>query len=116
LRDRLFRGTISRYIRQLDPRTRRVLKEERRQIEGVIDQPFRAVDAESLSTHGYMRIDKNEEHVYHGPDAEVLLSDAFVRDHCFELARPTRSRRGLAGISFAPVRSRRLSDIRVAFC
>jgi protocatechuate 3,4-dioxygenase beta subunit len=112
LRDRLFRGTISRYIRQLDPRNRRVLKEERRQIEGVIDQPFRAVDAESLSTHGYMRIDKNEEHVYHGPDAEVLLSDAFVRDHCFELARPTRARRGLAGISFAPVRSRRLSDIR----
>ncbi len=111
LRERLFRGTVSRYIRELDPKTRRVLKEEGRQIEGVMDKPFRAVDADSLSTRGYVTVDERNEKTYFAPDADVLLSDAFVSDHCFRLAGPSRQRRGLMGLSFAPAPGRRLSDI-----
>lgn len=111
LRERLFRGTISRYVRQLDPRSRRVLSEEGREIQGVVDQPFRAVDADSLSAQGYVQTDRNNVRTFHGPDADVLLSDAFVRDHCFRLAAASRERRGLMGLSFAPAPGRRLSDI-----
>lgn len=111
LRERLFRGTVSRYIRELDPRTRRVLKEEGREIQGVMDKPFRAVDADSLSTRGYVTSDDRNEKTYFAPDADVLLSDAFVNDHCFHLAGASRERRGLMGLSFAPAPGRRLSDI-----
>ncbi|MGQ0641499.1 MAG: carboxypeptidase regulatory-like domain-containing protein [Gemmatimonadaceae bacterium] len=111
LRERRFRGTVSRYIRELDPRTRRVIKEEGREISGVMDKPFRAVDADSLSTRGYVITDENNDRVYHAPDADVLLSDAFVRDHCFRLAASSRERRGMMGLSFAPAAGRRLSDI-----
>ncbi len=111
LRERLFRGTVSRYIRELDPRTRRVVKEEGREIQGIMDKPFRALDADSLSTRGYVTTDDRNEKTYFAPDADVLLSDAFVNDHCFQLASPSRRRRGLMGLSFAPAPGRRLSDI-----
>ena len=111
LRDRLFRGTVMRYVRELDPRTRKVLREEGRQIQGVVDKPFRAVDADSLSSHGYVQTDRSNMRTFHGPDADVLLSDAFVQDHCFRLATPSRERRGLTGIAFAPAAGRRLPDI-----
>lgn len=111
LRDRLFRGTVSRYVRELDPRSHRVLKEEGRQIQGVVDKPFRSVDADSLSAQGYVVTDASNVRTFHGPDADVLLSDAFVRDHCFRLAPSSRERRGLTGIAFAPAAGRHISDI-----
>lgn len=111
LRDRLFRGTVSRYVRELDPRSHRVLREEGRQIQGVVDKPFRAVDADSLSARGYVETDASNIRTFHGPDADVLLSDAFVRDHCFRLAPPSRERRGLTGIAFVPAAGRNISDI-----
>jgi protocatechuate 3,4-dioxygenase beta subunit len=111
LSERLFRGTVTRYIRELDPRTRKVIKEEGREIQGTMDKPFRSVDADSLSTHGYVVIDRNGDRTYHAPDADVLLSDSFVRDHCFRLAAPSRDRRGLMGLAFAPATGRRLSEI-----
>jgi hypothetical protein len=111
LRDRLFRGTVSRYVRELDPRSHRVLKEEGRQIQGVVDKPFRAVDADSLSARGYVETDASNIRTFHAPDADVLLSDAFVRDHCFRLAPPSRERRGLTGVAFAPAAGRHKSDI-----
>ena len=110
LRERLFRGTISRYVRELDPRTRRVLKEEGRQIQGVMDKPFRAVDPDSLSIRGYVTTDGRDK-TYFAPDADVLLSDAFVSDHCFRLSPPSRQRRGMMGLAFAPAPGRRLPEI-----
>jgi carboxypeptidase family protein len=110
LRERLFRGTISRYVRELDPRTRRVLKEEGRQIQGVMDKPFRAVDPDSLSIRGYVTTDGRDK-TYFAPDADVLLSDAFVSDHCFRLSPPSRQRRGMMGLAFAPTPGRRMPEI-----
>lgn len=111
LSERLFRGTVTRYIRELDPRTRRVIKEEGREIQGTMDKPFRSVEADSLSTHGYVVTDRSGDRTYHAPDADVLLSESFVRDHCFRLAAPSRARRGLMGLAFAPAAGRRLSEI-----
>jgi hypothetical protein len=111
LRDQLFRAHVTRYVRELEPRTNRVLSETRSEAAGVVSQPFMAVDAESLSAHGYQRSDVDGRIVYFGPDANVLLSDAFLRDHCFRLVSGGRSRRGLVGLGFAPVEGRTRAEV-----
>ena len=42
---------------------------------------------------------------YFGPDADVLLNDAFAGAYCFELESPPRSRRGQVGLRFVPAAS-----------
>ncbi|MCC6317937.1 MAG: carboxypeptidase regulatory-like domain-containing protein [Gemmatimonadaceae bacterium] len=111
LRDRRYSATVVRYVRELDPRTRRVRSETRSQAVGVVSRPFTAIDPESLSVNGYRAPRSDGGVIYHGLDAEVLLSDAFVRDHCFEEVSGRRDRRGLAGIGFRPVASRSLPDV-----
>ena len=39
---------------------------------------------------------------YFGPDADVLLNDAFAGAYCFELVSAPRARRGQAGLRFVP--------------
>ncbi|HWP02883.1 MAG TPA: carboxypeptidase-like regulatory domain-containing protein, partial [Gemmatimonadaceae bacterium] len=53
LRDRLFRGNLTRYVRELDPRNLRVLSETRSQTQGIMHRPFVAVHPETLSARGY---------------------------------------------------------------
>lgn len=109
LRDRLFEGQVRRYTRGLDPRTLRVLEELRTEVHGVLDRPP-GLSGDSLSTVGY-RQDVDGYAWFHAPDAEVLLSAAFQRDHCFDLADARRDRRGLVGIAFAPGPGRALPDV-----
>jgi hypothetical protein len=49
--------------------------------------------------------------LYYGPDAEVLVADAFLDTHCFETRRGEADAAGLIGLAFAPVRGRKLPDI-----
>jgi hypothetical protein len=42
-----------------------------------------------------------------GPDAEILLDDAFARAYCFGLVSPTRARPQRVGLSFAPAQKPR---------
>jgi hypothetical protein len=37
-----------------------------------------------------------------GPDADVLLDDAFAEGYCFRLAEPSKARPGQVGLAFAP--------------
>ncbi len=111
LRDQLFSARVTRYVRELDPVTRRVRSETRSEVSGVVARPFLSVDAESLSTHGYWVERPNDRVTYFAPDADVLLSQAFVRDHCFSEMRASRDRRGLVGLGFRPNASRTVPDI-----
>lgn len=108
LRDKLFRASIVRYRRLLDPRSLAVRRETRDSVHGVTDHAFVSIPAESLATVGYARLFDDGTIEHFAPDAKVLLSDAFVRDHCFGLARETGDE---VGLTFEPVRRRRLSDI-----
>ncbi len=110
LRDELFRAHVTRYVRELEGRDLRVLSETRSEVAGVVSRPFTSVDPDSLSTQGYWWTEPDGSVVYYGPDAEVLLSDAFVRDHCFAETR-SRDRRGMVGLAFRPHATRVKPDI-----
>lgn len=112
LRDELFKAWVTRYVRELEPRSRKVLSETRSQATGVVARPFQsAVSAESLSARGYWQPASDGGFIYYGPDADVLLSETFVRDHCFREVRNRRERRGMVGIRFEPVSGRSTADI-----
>lgn len=111
LRDRLFRAHISQYIRELDPRNLRVQTESRSERRGVMDRPVYSLSGDSLSKVGYWYVDRQGYRNYFAPDAEVLLSREFVRDHCFFVAPPSRARRGLVGVAFEPAPSRSVGEI-----
>jgi hypothetical protein len=108
VRDRLFRATVHRYRRELAPRSLAVRRETREAVRTGSERAFVSIPAESLATQGYARILPDGMIEHFAPDESVLLSDSFVRDHCFGLAPPTGTE---VGITFAPVRQRRVSDI-----
>jgi hypothetical protein len=111
LRDRLFTARVTRYVRALEPRTRRVLGETRSEATGVVTRPFTAASVDSLSEFGYWLARADGRATYHGPDADVLLSGAFLRDHCFREVRGGRERRGMVGLRFQPVAGRTVPDV-----
>jgi hypothetical protein len=113
LRDRLFRATTVRYVRELHPSALRVLREDRVIRHGVTEQPFRSIAADQLSAHGYSRPEDGAI-VFYAPDAAVLMSPEFLRDHCFSVVRSARDRAGQVGLAFEPVRVRERADIRGA--
>ncbi|HEX6316560.1 MAG TPA: carboxypeptidase regulatory-like domain-containing protein [Gemmatimonadaceae bacterium] len=110
LRDRLFEGQLTRYVRGLHPRTLRVLEESWGEHKGMMDRPFVGMSPDSLAYFGYRRTVGDYEY-YYAPDAEVLLSRSFGRDHCYRAIEGARDRRGLVGIAFQPAPRRVLPEV-----
>lgn len=106
----LFSARVSRFERMLDARTGRVTSHQTSERSGVTRNPFTSLGADQLSADGYVQRSGSEV-VYYAPDAAVLLSNEFLRDHCFQLRRGARGREGLIGLAFEPVRGRRKPDI-----
>jgi hypothetical protein len=111
LRDRLFEGHLTRYARGLHPRSLRVLEESWAEHRGLMDRPFVSLSGDSLSRLGYRRTIGEYEY-YYAPDADVLLSRAFSRDHCYHVVEGGRDRRGMIGLGFVPAPGRRLPDVQ----
>ena len=110
-RDRLFQGSITRYSRRLDPRSLRVLDDSWSEITGTYDRTFISPSGDSLSRIGYWRRD-GASATYFAPDGDVLLSRAFERDHCFHVMEAQPARRGMIGLGFVPVPTRKVPDVR----
>ncbi len=114
-RDRLARYELVRYSRALDPTNLAVLDETHRAYGAAGDSMppvFTSLRGDSLSTIGYWQPVNEMTTIFYGLDANALLSDAFVRDHCFTVSDGTGDRRGLVGLSFEPVRGRTVPEIR----
>ncbi|MFN8574047.1 MAG: carboxypeptidase regulatory-like domain-containing protein [Gemmatimonadaceae bacterium] len=75
---------------------------------GITENPFVSLAPDSIRKAGY-RFKVGDAITYYGPDAEVLLSDGFVEDHCFRTRRGKTP--GLVGLAFAPDRSIKRVDI-----
>ena len=73
-------------------------------------RPFGNFAPESISAFGYVR-HAGRTALYLTPDEAVLLSPAFTADHCFEPVSGQGPERGLVGLAFAPVRTRRVPEV-----
>jgi hypothetical protein len=63
---------------------------------------FNAVrTARDFVTHGFSTLVRDTTLMY-GPDADVLLDDAFASGYCFHLADPSKARPTEIGLAFAP--------------
>lgn len=75
-----------------------------------VERPYVARPAAELAREGYIRrVDDDD--VFHAPDEQVLLSDEFEADHCFEVTRGDGPTAGLFGVSFIPASRRQVNDI-----
>ena len=70
---------------------------------------YRAIDPDTVARYGFIR-DTREGRIMYGLDAELLLSNTFLGDHCFRVERRA-DQRGLIGLSFEPTRRRRVPDV-----
>jgi hypothetical protein len=108
IRDSLVPRRLVRFVRNLHPETLEI------QSELLYDfiaprgaRPgFTSPSGDSLSQRGYWRRVNKQNFKFYGPDANALLSQAFVEDHCFSLASDD-DRPGQIGLSFEPVEYRR---------
>lgn len=73
--------------------------------------PIRSAPAEELEREGYIVRNEDGGFTYRAPDADVLLSDPFLRTHCFETKSGRGETDGLFGLAFAPARGRTLPDV-----
>ena len=71
--------------------------------------PFAALDPELLSDRGFVQGDAGGP-VFYGPDAQVLVSDAFLDDHCFRVLAPSEGN-GWIGLAFEPVAGRDVPEV-----
>jgi hypothetical protein len=106
-----FPVTIATFRRTLDPSTGQIRSEERSERTGMTWDPFLAVAPSALSAHGYVVDDGAGNLVYLAPDVDVLLSDLFVRDHCFHAIQGRGAKEGMIGLAFEPMSARRVADI-----
>jgi len=104
--------SVMRYERKLDINTWRVLYESRRKVSASMDRPFRSLPAEVLSVGGYVTVNQDGTTDYYAPDADVLLSDTFLADHCFKIEPGTLEHTGYVGLAFQPVPERKKPDIK----
>lgn len=105
--------TVVRFERKLDAATWRVLYETRRRVSVAMDHPFRSLPAEVLSVGGYVTVNQDGSTDYYAPDADVLLSDTFLADHCFKIEQPWETQHlGLIGLGFQPIPERKKPDIK----
>lgn len=111
---RLFPVRVVQYERELHPQTLRVLREQRTTTSGYAERPFFSRPAEDLAREGYVR-QAADGVWYFAPDAEVLLSDVFLDDHCLRIQSARSDQPELIGLAFEPVRRRDLPDIQGVF-
>lgn len=100
------------YEQELDQRLRPARAPEMRFASRGGTRAFSAISPDTLSRYGFVRDEGDGVRLY-GPDAEVLLSDVFLDDHCFWLERRP-DLPGLIGLGFEPAPGRRVPDIRGA--
>jgi hypothetical protein len=106
----LYRYETLTYERDVDASSGVVVREEESRGGGYMRTPFETLAADDLVGSGFVRNDGGEL-VYYAPDANVLLSDAFLDTHCFRLEEGPESG-NVIGLAFEPLERRgRVVDV-----
>jgi hypothetical protein len=103
---------LTRYSRVLDPQSLRVISEQRSEHATALAGQFASLSPDSLSRIGFWQQLPGDSVSFYAPDAEVLLSDEFLRDHCFSVVDGRGDRAGEIGLSFGPGQGHYVNDIR----
>jgi len=104
-RSRVMDATTVTFQRKLEPGTRRIVEQHANLRRGFTTSTWQSLPVDSLRQVGYVVLENTGWTTYYAPDLDVLLSDAFVTDHCFRVASEAGT--GLVGIEFEPTRDRR---------
>ena len=100
---------VQEWRRTLDPRMR--LRWERRDTSRVTTfHPFEKRQPANLERAGFIQR-QGWNTVYYGPDSGLLLSEWFLRRHCFSRIEGYGGSTGLVGLGFAPLPDTRLTDV-----
>jgi hypothetical protein len=111
--DTIVGARLVRYERQRNPDTFEITEEELHSYDardGISEPVFRSRGGSELSKSGYWQ-GSGLTTEFFAPDAEALLSTAFLLDHCFGLREGDPDRPALVGLTFTPVRGRRVPEI-----
>lgn len=73
-------------------------------------QPFSKKTPDNLERAGYIQAQRDVL-TYYGPGADLLLSERFLRRHCFRREIGAGARSGLVGLAFEPLPTQRLPDV-----
>jgi hypothetical protein len=77
--------------------------------EGRSLDPYPSLSPDSISRHGYMWASEGLVH-YYAPGASILMSDEFLRDHCFHL-EGSAAESDRIGIAFEPTGDRHVTEV-----
>ena len=100
---------VSEFEREWDSSMRSLLREVTEQRPSTTSKPFVSLDVESLSVGGFVQGAPGSR-LFYAPDAEVLLSDAFLNEHCYSVVHSTE-RPTQVGLRIEPTRDRDRIDI-----
>ena len=108
----IYRYVLRRYERELDARGRNVLTEQSRILRRTLASPVASLAVDNLLDNGFVQLDpEGGGGSYYAPDADVLLSDAFLNTHCMRLTEGRDEAEGLLGLSFEPTHDRGVPEI-----
>lgn len=99
-----------RITRDMDPRGRTVIGEDRVHIRSRGQASFLSRPADSLVNAGFARFSDDMSQFW-APDAAVLLSSPFLDAHCLRVRTGDGAASGLIGLEFEPTRNRGVPDI-----
>jgi len=100
---------VRTFERRLDSRGR-IIGETSDSRRAPTARPFAAIDPDSLRRFGYVQ-QRADGLWFHGPDAELLLSEQFLDDHCFRPARLGADSATRVGLEFEPTALRTVPEI-----
>lgn len=112
------RFRLRQWVRTLSPGDGTILDERPSYAQSRAGNSVRSLPARQLADEGYVRVADDGSIEYFAPDAEVLLSDSFLSQHCFTVVDGGGSPDGAAagddgqvGLAFEPRPGRELPDV-----
>lgn len=110
--EELLEFQLVRWQRDLEPRSLKVVSDQRQTRDVTSANPLRSMPAEQLHEGGYIQEAEDGGYRFYVPDAVVLLSNAFVNQHCFSAEVGEDEEEGLVGLGFRPAPRRLIPDVR----
>jgi hypothetical protein len=102
---------IERYQRDLASPGGKVIATKTTKVEGDTAALFRSLPADELVRLGFIQKTAGDLY-YYAPDVGVLRSDVFIRSHCFTLVPAPGKKQDRVGLSFKPLATDTLPDVR----